>query len=136
MTRNKLYTLLMVLSLSGYSWLAFHIYSEKQNSTTGQVCIFKYTTNLPCPSCGTTRSVLEILEGNFLRAFYINPLGFVLFLGLLILPIWVTKDVLQKKRSLLRFYLQFEKLIIREPIAISLIIIILLNWGWNIYKDL
>jgi len=128
---------MMVLSLLGYAWLALHIYTEKLNSTTiGQVCIFKATTNLPCPSCGATRSVLEILKGNFSQALYINPFGFIIFLGLLIFPLWIAWDVFMRKNSFLKFYLQAEKVIVKKPLALILICIILLNWGWNIYKDI
>ncbi|MGO2358233.1 DUF2752 domain-containing protein [Mesonia sp.] len=136
MTRNKLYTLLTVLSLSGYAWLAFQLYAGQQNSGIGQVCIFKSVTNLPCPSCGSTRSILEIVQGNLLDALYINPLGFLFVAVLLILPLWIIADLLQKSDSLLKFYHHTEKWISKKPVALVLIVLVLLNWGWNIYKDL
>lgn len=136
MTRNKLYTLLTVLSLSGYVWLIFQLYAEQKNSGIGQVCIFKSITNLPCPSCGATRSILEIIQGKFLTALYINPLGFLLLATLLILPLWIIADLLKKNDSLLKFYQQTEKWISKKPVVITLILLVLLNWAWNIYKDL
>jgi Protein of unknown function (DUF2752) len=47
------------------------------------LCPFRLVTSLPCPFCGTTRSVGRILTGDFLEALYLNPLGYVLLLGLL-----------------------------------------------------
>lgn len=136
MTRNKLYTFISVLSLLGYAWLGYQTYSEKQSSSIGQICMFKATTTLPCPSCGSTRSVIAIFQGNLLQALYFNPLGFIIVIGLLILPLWIISDVLLKKDSFFKFYIQFEKWVVKKPMAISLITIILLNWVWNIYKDL
>lgn len=136
MTRNKLYTFISVLSLLGYAWLGYQTYSEKQSSSIGQICMFKATTTLPCPSCGSTRSVIAIFQGNLLQALYFNPLGLIIVIGLLILPLWIISDVLLKKDSFFKFYIQFEKWVVKKPMAISLITIILLNWVWNIYKDL
>ena len=136
MTRNKLYTFISVLSLLGYAWLGYQTYSEKQSSSIGQVCMFKATTTLPCPSCGSTRSALAILQGDLSQAFYFNPLGFLLVIGLFILPLWIMRDVILNKDSFFKFYHLCEKWVVKKPITISLIAIILLNWGWNIYKDL
>jgi uncharacterized protein DUF2752 len=41
------------------------------------VCPILWTTGRPCPTCGTTRSVLQILACNFREAWRLNPLGFI-----------------------------------------------------------
>ncbi|MCZ6792679.1 MAG: DUF2752 domain-containing protein [Planctomycetota bacterium] len=43
-------------------------------------CVFKSWTGLPCPTCGYTRSVQQIVDGNLLESLRFHPLG----LGLLI----------------------------------------------------
>jgi len=40
-------------------------------------CLVKHLTGLPCPTCGTTRSGLKILEGEIVTAFWCNPMMFV-----------------------------------------------------------
>lgn len=37
-------------------------------------CVFKRLTTIPCPSCGSTRSVVHLSHGDFLSAFVMNPL--------------------------------------------------------------
>jgi hypothetical protein len=46
-------------------------------STGPSLCIFRSLTGLPCPFCGTTRSVGNILVGDFNSALQMNPLGYV-----------------------------------------------------------
>ena len=52
--------------------------SESSGFTTGPVlCMFRTLTGLPCPFCGTTRSIGHILIGDFENALRLNPLGYV-----------------------------------------------------------
>ena len=91
---------------------------------------------MPCPSCGVTRSIIKIINSEYKSAFYLNPLGFVIFLGLIMIPVWVAIDFFCKKNSLFRFYYYFEKWIKKPYILIPLIILVLINWIWNIGKGL
>jgi len=45
-------------------------------STGPSLCMFRSVTGLPCPFCGTTRSIGNILTGNFDVALHMNPLGY------------------------------------------------------------
>ena len=45
-------------------------------STGPSLCLFRNITGLPCPFCGSTRSVGHILQGEFSAALYSNPLGY------------------------------------------------------------
>ena len=45
-------------------------------STGPSLCMFRNVTGLPCPFCGSTRSVGNILIGNFNFALHMNPLGY------------------------------------------------------------
>ena len=49
------------------------------------LCMFRNITGLPCPFCGTTRSVGNILLGNFNDALNLNPLGYFSLAFLLVL---------------------------------------------------
>jgi hypothetical protein len=45
-----------------------------------QLCLFKYFTGCPCPTCGFTRGTLSFLQGHPVQAWLYNPLLFS-FLG-------------------------------------------------------
>ncbi len=50
-------------------------------------CTFALVFGLPCPGCGTTRSIRALLEGDAPRALHLNPVGPVVALlmgGLLV----------------------------------------------------
>ena len=43
-------------------------------------CPFYQVLGLPCPGCGMTRAMRFVLTGQFARAYYMNPLVFVIIL--------------------------------------------------------
>lgn len=136
MTRNryKLYLMLLAACSAGYAWLYFSstFFFPKENSLT--ICLFKSATSIPCPSCGATRSVSSIIKGNFFDALVLNPLGYIVGLALIIIPIWILKDAILNSNSLFDFYHKME-LRLRQPIyAVPLVLLILINWIWNINK--
>lgn len=134
MTRNRLYVLLSSACIAGYLWLCFFYFKGEAAKGVPEVCLFKYLTSIPCPSCGSTRSIILLLHGNFEGAFFFNPFGYILVFVLLIAPIWIMVDLITAKATLYVFYRYTENLIKRKLIAIPLIIIVILNWIWNIYK--
>ncbi|HEX9019901.1 MAG TPA: DUF2752 domain-containing protein [Nitrospirota bacterium] len=44
-------------------------------------CAFKGLTGLPCPTCGSTRSVVHLAHGDILHSLAMNPLTALCFLG-------------------------------------------------------
>lgn len=40
-------------------------------------CLFRHLLGRPCPTCGTTSAVTQIVTGNFSQAWALNPIGFV-----------------------------------------------------------
>ncbi|HYA85860.1 MAG TPA: DUF2752 domain-containing protein [Nitrospirota bacterium] len=38
-------------------------------------CVFKNITGIPCPTCGTTRSVVYLAQGKIATAYAMNPLA-------------------------------------------------------------
>jgi hypothetical protein len=120
--------------LAGYVWLYVFQAKNAVNFSGVELCLFKHFTGLPCPSCGSTRSVLQLFQGNLREAFLFNPIGYVIFIVLLIVPLWIIFDVIFAKPSLFIFYQNAECFIKRKVVAIPLIFIVLLNWIWNIHK--
>ncbi|MBT1712096.1 DUF2752 domain-containing protein [Fulvivirgaceae bacterium PWU5] len=133
---RSLYRMIVFLLGAGYAWLGYHLFGG-DNHAHVTLCMFKDMTGVPCPSCGITRSLLSLLHGNVQEALWINPLGFVAALLLTILPAWVLYDGVQRKRTLPTAYRWAELQLQRQKLLyVPLIALILVNWGWNILKDL
>jgi len=135
-SRDKLYSILIVACAAGYVWLFYGIMKLQSTNNAAEVCLMKRVTNIPCPSCGSTRAVLSLIHGDFLQSLYINPFGIIIALIMLITPIWILFDVTTKKKTLLNFYRQIEIVLRKPQIAIPLILFVLINWIWNITKEL
>jgi hypothetical protein len=134
MTRNKLYSLLLIACFVGFSYLFYQIHTV-QNETV-RVCIIKNVTGYPCPSCGTTRAVLLLMEGKIAASILLNPFGMLVAVIMTVFPIWILADIVLKKET---FYIWYKKteMILRKPwLASILILVVLLNWIWNLYKHL
>lgn len=137
MNRNQLYILLLGACLAGYSWL-FIAYEQWLNSDPSglEVCLFKQLTTVPCPSCGSTRSVVALLNGNLIDSVLYNPFGLLIFLFLLITPFWLLHEVVFKQSTLFTFYRWTEQFLIKKRVAIPAILLVVANWIWNICKSL
>lgn len=48
-------------------------------------CPFRQALGVPCPTCGSTRLVEALLQGDLASAFWSNPL---VFLGFAVLGVW------------------------------------------------
>ena len=136
MNRNKLYALLSTACITGYIWLLITYNRSASNAGDLGVCLFKRVTSIPCPSCGSTRSVLSLMKGDVFGALFWNPFGFILVAIMVISPIWILYDVVGRKATLFNLFTNTELLLKRKWVAISAILIVLLNWIWNIQKGL
>jgi hypothetical protein len=137
MSRGRLYSLLLLACTAGYVWLAFSYFDRIRNSeNTFGVCLIKHATDIPCPSCGSTRSALAFLSGDFSESLLINPLGILLLFIMVIAPIWILKDLYTGESSFFIIYQKAERSFQKKIIAIPSILLILTNWIWNIYKGL
>lgn len=133
---TKLYLFFTILLLLGYSWLGY-VWTNGDPGQEGlRLCFFHLLTGYPCPSCGTTRSVVLLMGGSIYQALLINPLGFIAATGLVIFPLLLLHDAITQKTLLANFYHRSERFV-RQPIIAGLLILLLLsNWVWNIYKEL
>jgi hypothetical protein len=134
MTRNKLYSLLLIACLAGFIYLFFSIQKEQQE-TVG-VCIIKNVTGYACPSCGTTRAVLLLFNGKITNSLLLNPFGMIVAFIMTVFPVWVLTDIVLKRETFFKAYKKAETIIRKPWIAIVLTLIVLLNWLWNLYKNL
>lgn len=134
--RNKLYSILLIASVAGYIWLYYSITSNVTENKSVEVCFIKRATNIPCPSCGSTRSIISLTKGNFVEAFELNPIGYLVALIMLISPFWIISDVILKNNSLFKCYQILEHHLKKPKYAIPLVVLVIINWVWNIKKGL
>lgn len=131
---RRLYTIVLLAGAGGFAWLGYSMLSHKPLG--GGVCLIKQATGIPCPSCGTTRAIDALLHGHFAESVLLNPFGLLVFGAMVLFPLWVLVDLVSGKQSFFLFYKGFEKILQRRFIAIPLVILVLLNWIWNIFKGL
>jgi hypothetical protein len=115
--------MLLIACLAGYVWLYYSITNNITEKKSVEVCLIKHVTNIPCPSCGSSRSVISLIKGDFIGALNFNPIGYLVAIIMLIAPIF-------------DFYLKIETYLKRPKIAIPLILLVIINWIWNITKGL
>ena len=135
--KSKLYALLIFACSAGYIWLivTYHTTVYSANSNV-EVCLIKHVTGVPCPSCGATRAVLSIFDGNLTEAIKWNPLGFIIVAILFICPLWIFYDTIRKTATFFAFYKQAELFLKRKWITATAICLVMGNWIWNIFKGL
>jgi|ERR1041385_799059 hypothetical protein len=137
MDRKTLYLLLLGLSMAGYAWLGWNIVHEQGGDETPTLCIFKEITHLPCPACGTTRSLILLVHGKLRESLLTNPSGGMLAIAMIIVPLCILTDVLRKRDSFFRWYQSAEILLARKKwISIPTMTLLVVNWVWNISKGL
>ncbi len=133
--RNRLYFFLFLLCLGGVAWLYRGISSSPGGGPV-EACLIKHTIKVPCPSCGSTRSVIALTKGNFIEALKINPLGYLVAAIVFLTPLWIIIDFTTNRKTLFLFYRKAETFLKRPRYAIPLVILMLMNWVWNISKGL
>ena len=134
MTKNKLYLLLFIACFFGFIYLFYNLrYSD---TTDFSVCLIKNVTGFACPSCGTTRSVKLLLQGKVQESLLMNPFGILIALIMAIVPFWISFDLIFKNETFYIYYKKTEETLKIKWLATVLIVLVLLNWIWNIYKEI
>lgn len=137
MNKRSLYFLTLALSLAGYCWLSWNLFEQSVHHETPTLCLVKHVTGAPCPSCGTTTAMIELVHGNILSSLLINPFGLMMMAALIIFPGWIIVDIFRTKNSFFEFYQWIEALFNHQRwISVPAVIVVLINWIWNISKGL
>jgi hypothetical protein len=134
MAKNKLYLIVLIACFSGFLYLFYTGHYSKNGQLS--VCIIKNVTGFPCPSCGTTRAIQSIYKGDLIQSLLFNPFGIIVSFAMVFLPFWIVFDLTTKRKSFYVAYYKMESVLKQKKIAIPLIILVVLNWIWNLYKEL
>lgn len=134
MTLCGFYTLAATACAGGWLWTASSVISGEQGMWKG--CLLKMLLHVPCPSCGATRSVVAVFRGDVTGAFCSNPLGLLLAVGLVTLPVWLLTDLAFRRATLYRLFLHADALLRRRRIFAVFACAILANWVWMLVRQL
>jgi hypothetical protein len=95
-------------------------------------CIIKSITGIPCPSCGSTRATILLFDGKFSESLMMNPFGILTNILIFASVGWMFRDIIRNRET----FFPFLRKRWDYRIVITIIIIVLLNWIWNISKGL
>lgn len=90
-------------------------------------CNFLYQTGLPCGSCGMTTSFAYFVRGNWLAAFYLQPMGATLAL-LSGMTLWGAGYLAVTGRPIHRLF----SLLPGRYVFVPLVGLFFAAWGWKI----
>ena len=97
----------LILVLLGLSIIFLFI--KKFGEITGSICLIRGLTGVPCPSCGMSRAIISVINGDIINAFKFHPLFWLPFVALLL--------IIFKRRF-------FKKILICSIILIMLVYIL------------
>ena len=129
-TKYLRYKSFIIISLILGLVLLFLIYMEHIPIPIG--CLFKSITGIPCPGCGGIRATQYLLKGEIVNALYTNPFSCLFCIFCAILPFWSLYDCYKYRQTLKNFLTTKWS----NKTLIILGILLLLNWIWNIIKEL
>lgn len=124
--QKLVYGIFGLLIAAGAIWTGYNLLFPENHTIA---CLFRTVSGVKCPSCGTTTSVLQLLNGNPVEAWYANPLGFPAAILMLLVPGWILHDMVEQKPTFYSFYHKAETWLRKYKVISGILIIsVLLNW--------
>lgn len=110
-------------------------WKEYQHSELPQLCLFKSVSGIPCPACGSTKALWLTFHGHWMEGILTNPIAFVTLFGSTIGFVMLLMDIVLHKRYFEKILNYLHKLIIGNSyVKWTFILLLLVNWIWNITK--
>ncbi len=120
----------MLCIIGGYLFLLLLVRSPTYGHFT--TCPFKLATGIPCPGCGMGRATVALSRGDIGTSLHYNLLCIPFTLGILILLVWMTADLLKNKETIYPYLMRPTN----RVVGIALLIVVLINWVVNIMHHL
>ncbi|MHB8843449.1 MAG: DUF2752 domain-containing protein [Nitrospirota bacterium] len=90
-------------------------------------CVFKTFTGFPCPTCGTTRSLVRLANGDLTGSLLMNP---AVALGMIAAILWLLSNTIIVLLDTSRFTLSFTRSE-SNMVRVAALTLLLLNW-WHL----
>ena len=102
-----------------------------QSGIPTPVCYFHALTGLPCPGCGATRCVRNVMSGELTMAFRMNPMVFITGVLFALYDLYAVTVIAFRLRRL-----RFDSIPVwlGATARFGIPAVILLNWGWLVYS--
>jgi len=113
-----------LLSLGGVILLIAMVRLAAQWRLPLPPCMLRTLTGIPCPFCGSTRSLLAWSHFEIIKALCFNPLTFLLVLVIAVWFLLWMSEVFLKRPWLVVFRQRFRSMAMKVVVAI----LVLLNW--------
>ena len=81
---NKNLSIRVILSII-IGLIIIYLILNQFSKVTGTICLIRGLTGMPCPSCGITRAIIAVLNGNFIEAFKLHPLFWMPFVTVILI---------------------------------------------------
>ena len=74
---------ILILALLGLSIIFLFI--KRFGKITGSICLIRGLTGIPCPSCGMSRAIIAVINGDIINAFKFHALFLLPFILLVLI---------------------------------------------------
>jgi len=136
-SKAALYRFTLIISVVVYGWVGYNLFSiQSEGVPAPQVCLLKRATDIPCPFCGTTRSIMFASQGHFVKAFFSNPFGLIIAIVTTICPLWILIDFMFKRNSFYPAFIKVKSLLQPKWWLFVIVILIVTIWVWNIKRGI
>lgn len=137
LSRRRLTTLSLTLSLLTYAWVGLNLLLHDRSSAVDlTTCPLRLATDMPCAACGTTRALCTLAQGQWLESLMTNPLGLIIAIATILCCLWIAYDALTGRQSYYQSYLQVANSPRRKHISLAICALLFANGVWNIFKAL
>lgn len=94
-------------------------------------CQFKVFTGFPCPTCGTTRSLVHLAKGDLPGSLFMNP---AVALGMIAAILWLFYNTIIVLFDTSRFTLSFTRAE-SNTVRAAALALLLLNWWYLVLSQ-
>lgn len=138
LSHKDLTTLSLTLSLLVFAWVGLNLFMHAHPGDIDlTICPLRLATGIPCATCGTTRALCALSQGQWLESLLLNPLGILIALMAVLAPLWIIYDYLGGRQTYYEAYIKIaNNQVARRRVSQTCAMLLLCIGIWNIAKIL